>query len=62
MAKTNDDDEDMQDAAFIKKTFNLTRKRALNEKMPGDHVKYQVSSVYLFFQVNLSKDARDIPV
>ena len=30
--------------------------------MPGDDVKYQASSVYLFFQVNMSKDARDIPV
>ena len=30
--------------------------------MPGDHVKYRVSSVYLFFQVNISKDAWDIPV
>ena len=30
--------------------------------MPGDHVKYQVSSVYLFFQVNISKDAGDIRV
>ena len=30
--------------------------------MPGDHVKYQVSSVYLFFQVIISKDVWDIPV
>ena len=37
--------------------FKLTRKQALNEKMPGDDVKYQASSVHLFFQVNISKDA-----
>ena len=37
--------------------FKLTRKRALNEKMPGDDVMYQASNVYLFFQVNFSKDA-----
>ena len=37
--------------------FKLTRKQALNEKMPGDDVKYQANSVYLFFQVNISKDA-----
>ena len=30
--------------------------------MPGDDVKYRASSVHLFFQVNISKDAWDIPV
>ena len=30
--------------------------------MPGDDVKYQDSCVYLYFQVNISKDAWDISV
>ena len=36
---------------------NILAILALNEKMPGDDVKYQASSVHLFFQVNISKDA-----
>ena len=50
MVKTNDDYEDLQPSLkrplnWHTNPFKFTRKRALNEKMPGDDVKYQAISV-----------------
>ena len=59
MAKTNDYAPPHADGTieWTRLKPNIVAILALNEKMPGDDVKYQASSVHLFFQVNISKDA-----